>query len=329
MHNVVDPLPKLIALVGPTACGKTDWSLKLARKLGSDVISADSRQIYKKMTIGTAKVQGEWRWNGLRRTYFVEDIAHHLVDFLDPGKFFTVAEFRDRALKYGKMANKNKKIPLVVGGTGLYVHALVDNLQIPRIPPNKKLRQSFEEKTLEQLMDLLKNLDAKTAESVDPNNKRRIIRALEVCILSGTPFSQQQDKGEPMFDILQIGIDVPREILYQRINERVDGMVKQGLLEEIKSLLKQKYSWELPSMSGIGYRQFRDHLEGNIGLDEAIELLKRDTRRYAKRQLTWFKRDDRIKWVQNYEDAEKLVDEFLGDRVNTVRSSVDDVIESK
>ncbi|PLX28904.1 tRNA (adenosine(37)-N6)-dimethylallyltransferase MiaA [Candidatus Parcubacteria bacterium] len=304
-------LPKAVVLLGATACGKTSWSLDLARKFDGEIISADSRQIFRKMTIGTAKVIGDWRRSGLGRVYHVEDIPHYLVDFLDPGKSFTVAEFHEQSIKHIKNIIKHDHTPFVVGGTGLYIHALVDNLQIPRVAPNKKLRKSFEEKTSEELMAWLRQLDPKTADSVDMRNKRRVIRALEVCILSGQPFSQQQQKGEPEFDILQIGIRVPREELYRRIDERIDQMVKEGLVEEVRNLIRQKYSWKLPSMSGIGYRQFKEYFEGTCGLDDAIERLKRDTRRYAKRQFTWFKRDDRIKWCENYEEAEKLVHDFL------------------
>lgn len=307
-------LQKLIVVVGPTACGKTSWALRLAKKFNGDIISADSRQIYKKMDIGTAKEPGEWRRNGLRKTYYIEDVSHHLIDFLDPGKFFTMAEFRDKAIKYAKMAHSNNLIPILAGGTGLYVHAVVDNLKIPRVKANYKLRKSLEEKTGPELMQWLEKLDPKTAQSVDPNNIRRIVRALEVCILSGEPFSEQQLKGEQIFDVLQIGIDVEREVLYDRINKRVEKMLDLGLLKEVEALVKQKYSWELPSMSGIGYRQFKDYFDEKIDLEEVKEMLKRDTRRYAKRQLTWFKRDKRINWFNNYEQAEKMVEEFLKDK---------------
>lgn len=304
-------LQKLIVICGPTASGKTSWSLKLAKKYDGDIISADSRQIYKKMDIGTAKERGGWRTNFLRRTLYIEGIPHHLIDFLDPGKNFSVAEFRDKAVKYVKVAHFKGKIPFLVGGTGLYIHAVIDNLNIPRIPPNKKLRESLESKSNEELMIWLKELDPVTAETVDAHNNRRIIRALEVCILSGQPFSQQQLKGEPIFDVLQIAIDQPREVLYERINKRVDKQMKNGLLEEIKNLLKQKYSWDLPSMTGIGYKQFKDYFAGNISLEQSVENLKQANRNYAKRQLTWFKRDPRIHWVKTIEEADDLILKFL------------------
>ena len=311
MRKETEKLPKLIVVLGPTASGKTTWGLKLAKKFNGEITSADSRQIYKKMDIGTAKAEGEWRRNGLRKTYYIEDIPHHLLDFLDPGKSFAVSDFRDKAVKYAKMAHAAGRVPLIVGGTGLYIHSVVDNFEIPRVPPNKKLRKSLEEKSNEDLLKLLKTLDPQTADSVDVKNKRRIIRALEVCILSGALFSDQQIKGDSIFDVLQIGIEVPREILYNRINQRVDEMMKLGLLKEVESLAKQKYGWNLPSMSGIGYRQFKEYFADKCGLDEAIEILKRDTRHYAKRQFTWFNRDKRIKWCKEYSEAEKLVSDFL------------------
>jgi len=302
---------QMIVLLGPTASGKTSWGLQFAKYLDTEIISADSRQIYKKMTIGTAKASGEWKRKGFKKNYVVEDVVHHMVDFLDPGKTFTVAEFRDQAIKHGRMIAKHGKIPIVAGGTGLYISALVDNFRIPRIEANKKLRHSFGEKTAEELHDWLKKLDKKSAETIDPKNKRRLIRALEVSILSGQPFSEQKEKGDAIFDILQIGIDVSRDVLYTRINERIDQMIADGLIDEVKDLLRQKYSWELPSMSGIGYRQFREYIDGTIGLDEVVERLKRDTRRYAKRQLTWFRRDKRIQWCKTYDEAHALVEKFI------------------
>ncbi|MBT3816884.1 MAG: tRNA (adenosine(37)-N6)-dimethylallyltransferase MiaA [Candidatus Magasanikbacteria bacterium] len=310
-----DNLQKVIVMTGPTASGKTDWSLRFAKKYNGDIISADSRQVYKKMDIGTAKEPGTWEWSanwqGLRRTYHIEEVPHHLIDFLDPGKRFTAAEFRDQSLKYIKLAFKQNKQPMVVGGTGLYISSLVNNFTIPRVEANKKLRKSLEEKSEEDLLALLKNLDIVTAEKIDSKNKRRLIRALEVCILTGEPFSDQKKQGEQLYDFLQIGVKVEKNILYERINKRVDGMIEKGLLEEIKSLLKQKYSWDLPSMSGIGYKQFKPYFEGKCSVEEALEILKRDTRRYAKRQMTWFKRDKNIIWCETYDEAEKIMKAFI------------------
>lgn len=310
------PLQKLIVILGPTASGKTRWSLDIAKDIAGEIISADSRQIYRKMNIGTAKEPGTWQrrfgWNELpRRTYYVEDIPHHLIDFLDPGKRFTVAEFRDKAIKYIKMAHAHDRVPMLVGGTGLYIQAIVDNYKIPRVEPNKKLRQGFEEKTTQELVLLLEQLDPAGAAQIDQKNRRRLIRALEVCIFTGKPFSEQKQLGDPLFDALQIGIQVDRDVLYTRINERVDQMMDAGLLNEIEALLKQKYTWHLPSMSGVGYRQFQPYFDGDATLETVVEKLKRDTRQFARRQMTWFRRDKRITWCRTIEQADEHIQKFL------------------
>lgn len=303
--------PKLIILLGPTCAGKTEWSLRLAKKFNGDVISADSRQIFKKMNIGTAKAPGEWRWVEGRRTYYVDDVPHHLIDALDPGAQFTVAQFRDLAVKYIKLALRRGRQPMVVGGTGLYISALVDNLSIPRVPPNRRLRRSLEQKSAAELMTLLRALDSVAAAQIDPNNKRRVIRALEVSIMSGEPFSAQRLKGEPLFEACKIGVILPRPELEQRIEQRVDSMVARGLFEEVAHLVKQKYGWSLPSMSAIGYRQFFGYFEGWLSREQVIALLKRDTKRFARRQMSWFRRDPEIRWCRTYEEGEGLVANFL------------------
>ncbi|MFH1286379.1 MAG: tRNA (adenosine(37)-N6)-dimethylallyltransferase MiaA [Candidatus Magasanikbacteria bacterium] len=311
MRNETKKLPKMIVVLGPTACGKTSWSLRLSKEFNGEVVSADSRQVFKYMNVGTAKEPGEWKRNSLRKSYVIDGVIHHLIDFLNPGKTFTVAEFRDKAIKYAKIAHKAGRIPMLVGGTGLYLSSVIDNFHIPRIPPHKKMRRSLEEKNKEQLLKLLQTLDPKATETIDVNNKRRLIRALEVTIISGIPFSEQKKKGEQLFDVLQIGIDVPRETLYDRIDTRVDQMMEEGLLDEIKFLLRKKYHWDLSSMKGIGYQEFRKYFEEEEPIEIAVERLKKNTRQYARRQGTWFRRDERIQWCVDYEEAEKLVRDFL------------------
>jgi len=312
MHEESEKLPKIIVILGPTASGKTELGIQLARQYNGEIISADSRQVYRDMDIGTAKPDGEWRREGLRRYLYIDGIKHHLMDFLNPGKRFAAAEFRDLAVKYAKMILKEGKVPVVVGGTGLYISTLIDNFSIPRVEANEKLRRSLEEKSLEQLFTLLQTMDEEAAKKIDRQNKRRLIRALEVCILTGEKFSQLKRKGDPLFDALQIGLLVERDVLSARIEKRVDTMVKRGLVKEIQILLKKKYSWSLPSMSGIGYREFRGYFEGTDSLDNAVERLKKDSRQYAKRQMTWFRRDHRIKWITDHSEATDLVEEFLG-----------------
>lgn len=311
MRNETRKLEKLVVLLGPTAAGKSEWGLRLAKKFNGEIVSADSRQIYQKMDIGTAKKLGTWHGESENRVYYIDEVPHHLVDFLDPGRRFTVAQFRDQAIKHIKLIHKRKHAPLLVGGTGLYISVVVDNLYIPRIPPNKHLRQSLEGKDNQQLLALLQSLDPTAAKTIDANNKRRLIRALEVCILSGEPFSAQQLRGDTLFDILQIGVEVPRDELYARIDARIDAMIERGLVAEVAKLVSQKYSWELPSMSGIGYRQFQGYIEGWLQLDQVVQLLKRDTRHFAKRQMSWFRRDSRIQWCRTYDEAEKTITTFL------------------
>lgn len=312
MPESVEALPKLIVILGPTAAGKTAWSLACAKEFGGEIISADSRQIYKKMDIGSGKAKGEWVSYHLKKHFEVEGIRHYLIDFLDPGKNFTVAEFHDKAVKYAAFIHKRQLVPFVVGGTGMYISSFIDNWHIPRIAPNKKLRLSLEEKSVPALMDLLKTLDPVAATQIDRQNKRRVIRALEVCILSGEPFSEQQQKGQPMYDVLQIGVEVPRDELYERIDKRVDAMMEEGLLEEVEALVKQRYGWGLQSMSGIGFRQFKPFFEGKKTLDAVIDECKRDTRHFARRQLTWFRRDERIVWCKTLKEARDRIAQFLG-----------------
>lgn len=300
-------LPKIIVILGPTASGKTDLGLRLAKKLNGEIVSADSRQVYKKMDIGTAKPEGVWRKN-----YMVQNVSHHLMDIIDPGEDFSLADYKTLALKSIKDILKRKKLPIVVGGTGLYIRALVDNLDIPKVEPSKKLRKELAKKKLPELAAMLKKIDPATAKKIDLQNPRRVLRALEVFILSGESFLTQSTKSKPIFDALEIGLDLPREELRARIDARVDKQMKDGLLEETKKLSK-KYSWNLPSMSGIGYKQMGFYLRGETTLDEAINILKRDTRRYAKRQMTWFRRDKKTQWIKNtnLKSTQGLIKRFL------------------
>ncbi len=304
-------LPKIIVVLGPTASGKTDLGIFLAKKFNGEIISADSRQVYKKMEIGTAKPKGEWQNSSAG--YLVSGVPHYMMDIVDPGKTFTLADYKKQSIFHIKDITKRGKLPIVVGGTGLYIWAIVDNLDIPKMPPKKKLRESFEQKTLSELVEMLKQIDPESALKIDLKNPRRVIRALEVYINTGESFFSQRAKSAPLFDVLQLGIQLPREDLYNRINQRCEDQIKAGLVVEVENLIKQRYGWGLSSMSGIGYRQIGYYLRGETKLEEAIEIFKRDTRRYAKKQMTWFKRDKRIKWLgaNSLKDVEKLINNFL------------------
>jgi len=329
-------LPKIIVILGPTASGKTEWGIKVAKKFNGEIISADSRQVYKGMDIGTAKPDGvkssklkviksgernvgcglqplpptPLLAEGDNTIYVVDGVPHHLMDIVEPDEEFTLADFKQRAMVVIDDILKRGRLPIVVGGTGLYIQALVDNLDIPKVAPNLKLRADLEKKSLSELVEMLKNIDPESAQKIDLHNPRRVLRALEVALDSGESFARQQKKGPDLYDALQIGISLPREELYSRINARVDKQMADGLLEETKKLAK-KFDWRLPSMSGIGYKQIGYFLRGEMSLVAAIEILKRDTRHYAKRQMTWFKRDKLINWINDEIQVEELVKFFL------------------
>jgi len=283
---------KLIIILGPTASGKSDLAIKLAKKFNGQIISADSRQIYKEMNIGTAKVTKKE----------MQGIPHYLIDIINPDQEYTLAQYKKQAIKIIKEIQKKNKLPFLVGGTGLYIQSIVDNLQIPEVKPNKKLRDQLENKTNQELYNQLKKIDPQALKVIDINNKRRLIRALEVCLITGQKFSQQKTKGPKLFEILQIGLKPDNKILDQRINQRTEQMIEAGLIKEVEGLIK-KYGTKPYSMSGIGYKEAL--------LDNAKELIKIHTRQYARRQMSWFRRDKRIHWVKTYSEAEKLINDFL------------------
>lgn len=288
-------MQKLIVIVGPTASGKTAWAIEIAKKFNGEIISADSRQVYRCMDIGTAKDKG---------------FPHHLTDVINPDEVVSAAVFKGMALcAIGEIVSRGK-VPILVGGTAQYIYALVDNWEIPEVPPQPDIREELSAMTLEELIQLLGEKDPEALRIVDTKNKRRVIRALEVVIATNKPFSEQRKKGKPSFDTLLVGIDIPREELNRRIDERTERMMAQGLESEVRRLAVQ-YSWEAPGMNAIGYREFRAYTEGKETLDQSVFRLKRDTRDVAKRQMTWFRRDRRVHWFQDYQDAEKVVQTFL------------------
>lgn len=306
----------LIVILGPTASGKSETALKLAKKLNGEIVSADSRQIYRGMNVGTAKMTrdkksirlsgglaalasklAEEARNKKLRPVIINGIPHYLIDIINPDEDFSVAEYKKFAIEIIRDIQRRGKIPILVGGTGLYISAVVDNIEIPKVKPNPALRKKLEKMPLGKLLEKLEKLDPKTIKIIDKKNKRRIIRALEVTISTGKPFSGQRKKGKPLFDILEIGIEAPRKTLYKKIDQRVNKMIRQGLIEETRKLAK-KYSWKLPSMSGIGYKQIGMYLCGEITLKKAKELIKFATHAYVRRQMTWFRKDKRIKWVK-------------------------------
>lgn len=286
---------KLLVIVGPTASGKTELAIALAKKFNGELIAADSRTIYKGMDIGTGKDKS---------------FPHRLIDVVEPDQTLNLADYKNKAVAAIRAVIKKGKLPILVGGTGLYVWAIVDNLLIPKVAPNEKMRAAFEKKTVPQLLKLLTSIDPAAAK-VTGENKRRIIRALEVVAVTGEKFSSATQKGEPLFDCLQIGISVPRETLVERINKRVDGMMKEGFMNEVMELRKKLYPPDLPAMSGIGYAELNAVIDGHQPLPDAVERIKARTRQYARRQVTWFKRDKRIIWLEDTREASALVKKWL------------------
>lgn len=287
----MDPLESqakpLIAILGPTAVGKSAVALQLAAEWHGEIVSADSRQVYRGMDIGTAKPRATER----------RAVPHHLIDLVNPNESFTLAEYQ--RLAYAAIAHIHARgnVPFLVGGTGLYVRAVLEGLSIPRVAPHLERRRELEREEAQILYARLQQLDPLAASKIDPRNKRRVIRALEVCEAAGKPISELQKLNAPNYRVLRIGLTMPRAELYRRINARVDQMIAEGLIDEVRALLARGYSADLPAMSGLGYRQIAAYLNGKMSREQAIQLLKRDTRRFVHHQYSWFRLDDpRIHW---------------------------------
>ena len=307
-------MKKLLVVVGPTGAGKTRLSISLAKQFNGELVSADSRQVYRQMDIGTGKEVEELQKGKAFRDkghWVVEGVKIHLYDILDPDQTFSVAQFQQKAYDMIHTLQNQDKLPILVGGTGLYVSAVVDGLKVPKAPPDLKLRSELQDMSLEDLQNMLLKYDPGSAKKIDTANPRRIIRALEVFAQTGRSFVSLQKKYRPDFDILQIGLSSPRELLYDRVDRQVEKWFELGFVEEVKKLLEQGYQKDLPSMTGIGYRQIVALTQGVLSESEAKQRIKFDRHSYIRRQLSWFKRDGRIRWfdITRSDYPENLVSE--------------------
>lgn len=321
---------KVVVILGPTASGKSDLALKLARKFNGEIICADSRQVYSEMAIGTASPfqnqKSKVKSQKYKSKFKIREIPHHIFHIVSPKKTFSVAQYQKLTIKTIKDIQKWGKVPFLVGGTGLYIKAIVDNLHFPKLKPSQKLRNELERKTCQELFIIYKKLDPHGAKQIDKNNKRRLVRAIEVCKITGQPFWAQRQKAAPLFDILQIGVDLPKPELEKRIYKRVEKMFKQGLEKEVKNLVK-KYGWTKVLQNTIGYSEWGGCKELNslqssarsltpCKKNEVKNLISLHTIQFAKRQMTWFKKDGRILWVKNYQETAQKVLAFIHNQNN-------------
>ena len=308
---------KLIILAGPTASGKTSVSIDLAKRLGGEIISADSMQVYKYMDVGTAKISVEE----------MQGVKHHLIDVLDPKEDFNIVKFQNIVKCSIEEIVKNGHIPILVGGTGFYIQSIIYDIDFNNEDDNSSVRKKLEEEydTLgaDFMYEKLKKIDSVSAKTIHKNNKKRIIRAIEFFLINNEPISlhnEVQRKKNSPYDYRFFVLNPPRDILYERINKRVDIMVENGLVDEVKKLREMGLSMENISMQGIGYKEIIEYLNGEVSLESAIENIKQNTRHMAKRQVTWFKREKDVIYVDpfSFESNEKIVD-YMIEKINTER----------
>jgi len=293
----------IVVILGPTASGKSSLGIHLAKKWNGEIVSTDSRQLYKGLDIGTAKVTKKEQ----------REVPHHLLDVSSPGKMMNIAKYK--RLADGTICDiwKRKKIPFLVGGSALYINSVIYNYAIPTVGTTKT-RKELEQKSIKQLLTLLKRKDPITYTRIDYANKRRIVRALEVCLATGKKFSDFQKRGEKKYDVLLLGISLPREELYCQIDRRIDERMKKGMIAEVKKLIKSGVSKKWLKSLGLEYRFVTEYLEGTKTKNAYIEMVQRlkyASHDFARRQLTWFKRDNAIHWIETHKQAENFCRSFI------------------
>lgn len=289
---------KLIVILGPTASGKTDLSIKLSKELSGEIVSADSRQVYRGLDIGSGKVTKKE----------MSGIPHHLLDVANPKTRFTVAQYQKLGLKSINKIQKKNRLPILVGGTGFYIQSIVDGIIIPEVKPDWRLRKILEKKSNEELYKMLLTKDPKRAKNIDKHNPRRLIRALEIILKTKRSIPALKTKND--FDVLEIGIKKSPEELKELINKRLIKRLKQGMVAEVKSLHKA-LSWKRLEEFGLEYRFVAQYLQDKLTYQEMMDNIQKESEHFVKRQITWFKRDKRIHWIKDNKKAEKLIKSFL------------------
>ncbi len=305
-------MKKIVVILGPTSSGKSDIAIKLAKKFDGEIISADSRQIFHGMDIGTGKVSGSW--NRKRQAYISESVPHYMIDIVSPRTDYSVAKFKKQAEKIIENILNRSKLPIICGGTGFWIKAAVDNVNFPEVKPDWKLRKKLEKRSAEKLFAMLKKLDSNRAKNIDAKNKVRLIRAIEICKklkkVPKIPDTRYQIPDTEHF-FLQIGIKLSKEELHKNIEKRVTSRFKRGMIEEVKKLHRLGLSWKKIQSFGLAYFWIPLYLQNKLSKKELAENVIRAEKNYAKRQMTWFKRDARIQWLKNYKEIEKVVLKFM------------------
>ena len=306
---------KIIVICGPTASGKTSMGIKLANLIDGEIISADSMQIYKEMSIGSAKPTEEER----------SKTVHHLIDFVDVDRRYSVADYKTDCENAIEEILSRGKVPIIVGGTGLYIDSVIYNINYLQIDTDLQFRQELEQRQIEELYAEALKLDPEAMQKISPNDRKRISRILEIYHATGKTKTEleAESRGENKYDFRCFVLDWPRDILYERINLRVDKMIEEGLVEEVENLLA-KHNTFPTSMQALGYKEIKQYIDGNISLEEAIELIKLETRHYAKRQLTWFRKYEDAIWLEGGKDEENvsiIVENFKTERNNEEEGS--------
>ena len=290
---------KLIVILGPTAVGKSNLAVKLAKIFNGEIISADSRQVYKGLDIGTGKITKKE----------MQDVPHHLLDVASPRRRFSVAQYKKLTFKAIQKIYQRKRIPILVGGTGFYIQAVVDNLLLPKVKPDRQLRKKLEKKSTQELYEILKKIDPQRAKTIDKNNPRRLIRAIEIVKKTKKPIPVL--KKEQKFNVLMIGLKKSPNELKKLIKKRLLKRLKQGMIAEVKKLKKSGLSWQRLDEFGLEYRYISYFLQNKLNYEQMINRLQKEIEHFAKRQMTWFKKDKRIVWIKNFTETKNLIKNFL------------------